>query len=64
MEWDRVQAHKAICRDYPDMPADWCKMVLDYVLDHPGDTADILSGTKIVPPPKDRNNKIILSDSI
>jgi len=53
--WDREQALKAMHRDYPHLPVEWCRMTLDFVLDHPEKTADIISGEFIVPPPKDRN---------
>ena len=52
---DREQALRAMIRDFPTVPHEWLKMTLDFVLDHPEKTADILSGKFIVPPPKDRS---------
>ena len=51
---DRIQAIKAMYRDYPEMPYAWCEMVYDFVTNHPERAERIIKGLEEIPPPKDR----------
>lgn len=53
---DRIQAIKAMHRDYPEMPVAWCEMVYDFVTKNPELAEKINNGEEAIPPPKDRSN--------